>query len=91
MPISPARAIEIRIAEHLGRALEALVRKEPLSNDDVMAGSAEFLTRVCVMAFVAEREQGYPRTFEDMSEQMDALMDAIAAEVRTRLRARWTP
>ena len=59
MPRSPERAVEIRIAEHLARALQTLVRQERgLTNDDVLAGSAEFLTRVCVMAFMAEREQG---------------------------------
>jgi hypothetical protein len=92
MPTSPERAVEIRIAEHLGAALQTLVRTERgLSNDEVIAGSAEFLTRVCVMAFVAERDQGYPRTIEDMAEQMDALTGAIAAEIRKRLRWRWTP
>jgi hypothetical protein len=35
--------------------------------------------------------KGYPRTVEDMAEQMDALTDAIADETRKRLQLRWTP
>jgi len=93
MPVSPDRAIELQMAEHLYAALEAFVRQQRPrpTNQDVTAGRAEFLTQVCVMAFVAERDQGYPRTVEDMAEQMDALTDAIADETRKRLQLRWTP
>jgi hypothetical protein len=86
-----AAAVERRIARHLGAALSDLVQAERLTNDAVVAGSAEFLTRVCVMAFAAERAQGYGVPLAQLVARMEDLTGAIAVETMKRLRRRWTP
>jgi hypothetical protein len=91
--MSPARAVEIRIAEHLGAALQALVRQTHprLTNGDVIAGCAEFFTQVCVKAFAAERAQGFAHDVAEIVEEMDELAGEVAAEVLQRLQRCWTP
>ena len=64
VPVSHERDIERRIAAHLARALDQLVQqtRPRLTNQDVLAGCAEFLTQMCLKAFVYERAEGYPHT-----------------------------
>ena len=81
------------MVEHLNWALQALVRQTHprLTNGDVMAGCAAFLTQVCVKAFAAEREQGFAHDLAEIAEEMEDLTGEVAAEVMERLQRRWTP
>jgi hypothetical protein len=86
------RAIELQLARHLTAALDAYVHDgRPLTNQDVLAGVAEFFTQVCVRGFAAERNQGYPHAVAQVAEEMDALTGAVAMETMRRLRRIWTP
>jgi hypothetical protein len=90
--VSPDRAIEAQLATHLSAALDAYVRaRRSLTNQDVVAGAAEFLTQVCVRAFEAERDQGYPHTVAQVATEVDTLTGAVATETMRRLVRRWTP
>jgi hypothetical protein len=93
MSVSSDRMIELLVADRLNAALQALVRQTHprLTNGDVIAGCAEFLTQVCVKAFAAERAQGFAHDVAEMVEEMDELAGEVAAEVLQRLQRCWTP
>jgi hypothetical protein len=90
--VDDLRAIELQLARHLSEALNAYVRDgRSLTNQDVTAGAAEFFTQVCVRAFAAERDQGYPHAVAEVAEEIDALTGAVARETMRRLARRFTP
>ena len=84
------RARELAIARTLRQALNTAGRTMgDMSNDDAIAGSAEFLVQVLVEAHAAERAQTGPTPLDEIAGRLDALHAEIKRVVLHQLRQRW--